>query len=108
MPILTTGGMRSQMTWLPDNIPMLSFKKNKVLSHASQTNLKDLIRLSLKLGMNHFETARMYGTSEMQFAAALNEMIESGEIKVRIYAENCHSIYIVYDCKNAESDQTLR
>jgi len=80
MPIVTTGGMRCQMTWLPDNLPV-SFSKKKTLGHASQAHLKDLIRFSLKLGMNHFETARMYGTSEMQFAAALNEMIESGEIK---------------------------
>lgn len=82
IPIVTTGGMRCQMTWMPDNIPLLSFSKNKILSHASQPALKDMIRLSLKLGMNHFETARMYGSSEMQFAAALSEMIESGEIKV--------------------------
>ena len=52
-----------------------------MLKSKSQEQLKELIRLSLKLGINHFETARMYGTSEMQFADALFEMISNGEIK---------------------------
>lgn len=81
IPIVTTGGMRVQQTWFPDNVPLMSLNAAKVLQSKSQENLKETIRLSLKLGMNHFETARMYGTSELQFAKALYDMIESGEIK---------------------------
>ena len=40
-----------------------------------------LFRLSLSLGINHFETARFYGTSEMQFVDAISSMIADGEIK---------------------------
>ena len=81
MPIVTTGGMRVQQSWFPDNVPLLSLNEEKVLKSASQENLKEMIRLSLKLGMNHFETARMYGTSELQFADALHGMVTAGEIK---------------------------
>ena len=81
MPIVTCGGMRLQWTWLPDSLPLLSPSKKKVLKSESQVNLKDVIRTCLKVGLNHFETARFYGTSEYQFCAALAEMIKDGECK---------------------------
>ena len=80
MPIVTCGGMRVQWTWLPDSIPLLAPSKKKVLKSQSQTNLKDVVRTCLRVGLNHFETARFYGTSEMQFVDALSELMESGEI----------------------------
>lgn len=39
------------------------------------------VRMCLKVGINHFETARAYGTSEYQFAEALTTLIKNGEIK---------------------------
>ena len=81
MPIITCGGMRLQWTWLPDSIPLLAPSKKKVLKSESQVNLKDVIRTCLKVGLNHFETARFYGTSEYQFCTALKEMIDDGECK---------------------------
>lgn len=80
IPIVTCGGMRLQQTWMPDNLPIAP-SKTRVLKSDSQANLKQSIRLCLKVGINHFETARMYGSSEYQFAQALYELIESGEIK---------------------------
>lgn len=81
MPVLTCGGMRIQNSWFPDSIPVLSPNRKAVLESTPQQNLKDCIRYCLALGINHFETARMYGSSEYQMVEALYEMIETGEIK---------------------------
>ena len=80
IPIVTCGGMRLQHTWCPDNIPIAPSKKD-ILSSPTQPNLKRCIRSCLALGINHFETARMYGTSEFQFVQALHELIQEGEIQ---------------------------
>ena len=58
MPIFSCGGMRYQHRWndaAPEEIP----RKN-------QENLESTIHRALELGINHIETARGYGTSEMQ------------------------------------------
>lgn len=60
MPIITCGGMRIQETWIPDTIPLLKPNKRKVVKSPSQMNLKDVIQCCLKIGLNHFETARFY------------------------------------------------
>jgi hypothetical protein len=63
MPVLTCGGMRFQHKWSdesPSQIPP-----------ANQANLEATIRHALELGINHFETARGYGTSEMQLGRIL-------------------------------------
>mmetsp|Transcript_5968 Transcript_5968/g.8764 ORF Transcript_5968/g.8764 Transcript_5968/m.8764 type:complete len:665 (+) Transcript_5968:23-2017(+) len=82
MPIVTCGGMRFQHTWLPDMIPLLSESKSSVLSNSpSQDNVKNIVRTCLQLGVNHFETARLYGTSEYQLIEALYDLMIAGEIK---------------------------
>ena len=40
-----------------------------------------VVRQCLKHGVNHFETARMYGTSEIQLSNALQTLIRESEIK---------------------------
>lgn len=80
MPILTCGGMRLQNTWLPDFVPVLRPNRKQVLNSPPQENMKNCIRACLKIGMNHFETARFYGTSEYQMVEALHELIQDGEI----------------------------
>lgn len=63
MPIFSCGGMRYQHRWsdaAPEEIP----RKN-------QENLEATIHRSLELGINHIETARGYGTSEMQLGWVL-------------------------------------
>ena len=52
-----------------------------MLGSASQSNLKDMVRLCFRHGLTHFETARMYGTSELQLVTVLKELIDAGEIK---------------------------
>jgi hypothetical protein len=79
--IITCGGMRLQYTWLPDSIPVLRPDRQTVLGSFPQQNIKNCIRSCLALGINHFETARMYGTSEYQFVEALHELMQEGEIK---------------------------
>jgi predicted aldo/keto reductase-like oxidoreductase len=80
MPIVTCGTMRFQHTWMPDFVPIVINKK-KVVETPSQVNLLEVVRQCLKMGINHFETARLYGTSEVQLMHALSTLIELGEIK---------------------------
>ena len=79
--ILTCGGMRLQNTWFPDSIPLLRPNRKQILASSPQKNIKDCVRSCLALGINHFETARMYGTSEYQMVEALHELMQEGEIK---------------------------
>jgi predicted aldo/keto reductase-like oxidoreductase len=61
MPVISCGGMRYQHKWQdvpPQDIP-----------RANQENLEACIHRALELGINHIETARGYGTSEMQLGA---------------------------------------
>jgi predicted aldo/keto reductase-like oxidoreductase len=63
MPVISCGGMRYQHKWqdvAPRDIP-----------RANQENLEACIHRALELGINHIETARGYGTSEMQLGALL-------------------------------------
>ncbi|MEB3338119.1 MAG: aldo/keto reductase [Leptolyngbyaceae bacterium] len=63
MPVFSCGGMRYQYKWQdvpPDQIPP-----------DNQGNLEATIRQAVDLGMNHIETARGYGTSEMQLGQIL-------------------------------------
>lgn len=81
MPIVTCGGMRFQHTWMPDVIPVVGASRTKAVKTPSQANILGIVRNCLKMGINHFETARYYGTSEVQLMDALAKLLESGEIK---------------------------
>ena len=58
MPVFSCGGMRYQQSW--DDV------KPEAVEEAGQRNLEATILRSLELGINHIETARGYGSSEMQ------------------------------------------
>lgn len=63
MPVLSCGGMRYQFKWQdvdPSEIPA-----------DNQSNLEATIHRALELGINHIETARHYGSSEMQLGYVL-------------------------------------
>ena len=66
MPVLTCGGMRYQHKW--DDVPPEDIPK------ANQENLERTIHRALELGINHIETARGYGTSEMQLGWVLPQI----------------------------------
>lgn len=63
MPVFSCGGMRYQFKWQdvsPQDIPS-----------ENQDNLEATIRRAVELGINHIETARGYGSSEMQLGRIL-------------------------------------
>ena len=66
MPVISCGGMRYQFKWQdvpPQDIP-----------RANQENVEACIHRALELGINHIETARGYGTSEMQLGNILPKL----------------------------------
>jgi len=65
MPVLTCGGMRYQHKW--QDVEWSEVPK------AGQANLEATVRKAVELGINHIETARGYGSSEMQLAPVLRQ-----------------------------------
>jgi predicted aldo/keto reductase-like oxidoreductase len=63
MPVLTCGGMRFQHKWTDET--------QASIPTDNQANLEATVRRALDLGINHIETARGYGTSEMQLGRFL-------------------------------------
>jgi len=66
MPVLTCGGMRFQHRWEEDP-PQPIPPKN-------QANLEQIVTRAMELGIRHFETARGYGTSEVQLGPILQRL----------------------------------
>jgi predicted aldo/keto reductase-like oxidoreductase len=63
MPVLSCGGMRYQHSW--------NDKDAGGITPEGQANLEECIRKALASGINHIETARGYGTSEVQLGKIL-------------------------------------
>ncbi|MEM6839425.1 MAG: aldo/keto reductase [Cyanobacteria bacterium P01_C01_bin.120] len=63
MPVFSCGGMRYQHSW--QDVPQWEIPRK------NQENLAATIRQSLEVGINHIETARGYGTSEVQLGKVL-------------------------------------
>jgi len=61
MSVFTCGGMRAQQSWT----------RSARVGAASQANVDAVVARALAVGINHFETARGYGTSEAQLGKAL-------------------------------------
>ena len=75
MPIVTLGCMRFQQSWdgaaqMDQVSPSCQSNVAKILKHAVQT-----------LGINHIETARAYGCSELQLGEAFQELFDSSTVK---------------------------
>ena len=66
MPVISCGGMRYQHKW--QDVPPAEIPR------ANQENLEACIHRALELGINHIETARGYGTSEMQLGEVLPKL----------------------------------
>ena len=66
MPVFSCGGMRYQYKW--QDLPASE------IPEANQRNLEETILKALELGINHIETARGYGTSEMQLGKLLTRI----------------------------------
>lgn len=66
MPVISCGGMRYQFKWQD--------VKPREIPPENQANLEACIHRALELGINHIETARGYGTSEMQLGRILPKL----------------------------------
>lgn len=66
MPVFSCGGMRYQYKW--QDVP----EQDVPLSQ--QENLEQTIRRAVELGIHHVETARGYGSSEMQLGRILPKL----------------------------------
>jgi predicted aldo/keto reductase-like oxidoreductase len=66
MPVFSCGGMRYQQSW--DDIQPAD------VDEAGQRNLEATVLRALELGINHIETARGYGSSEMQLGYLLPKL----------------------------------
>ncbi len=63
IPVFSCGGMRYQFKWQDVS--------DSEIPADSQANLEATIRRAVELGINHIETARGYGTSEIQLGRIL-------------------------------------
>lgn len=72
MPVLSCGGMRYQHSWDDKEAPGITAD--------GQANLEACIRKALDSGINHIETARGYGTSEVQLGKILPKLPREGMI----------------------------
>lgn len=66
MPVFSCGGMRYQHSW--KDVPGWSIPNDR------QKNLEATIRRSVEVGINHIETARGYGSSELQLGRILPKL----------------------------------
>ncbi len=66
MPVFSCGGMRYQFKW--QDVPPGEIPRD------NQENLEATIHRALELGINHIETARGYGSSEMQLGNLLPKL----------------------------------
>jgi predicted aldo/keto reductase-like oxidoreductase len=66
MPVFSCGGMRYQYKW--QDIPGWQIPQD------NQNNLDATIRRAVEVGINHIETARGYGTSEVQLGQILPKL----------------------------------
>ncbi|MSR64797.1 MAG: aldo/keto reductase [Verrucomicrobiae bacterium] len=66
MPVISCGGMRYQHKWTDVDW--------KEVPAANQDNLEATIHRAIELGINHIETARGYGSSEMQLGRVLPKL----------------------------------
>ncbi|MDX2226016.1 MAG: aldo/keto reductase [Verrucomicrobiae bacterium] len=66
MPVFSCGGMRYQQSWTDDPWDRIS--------RESQENVEACVHRSLALGINHIETARGYGSSEIQLGRILPKL----------------------------------
>ena len=67
IPVFSCGGMRYQHKW--------SDIEWSEVPDEGQKNLEATIHRSVELGINHIETARGYGSSEMQLGPVLKRAV---------------------------------
>lgn len=79
MPIVTLGCMRFQQSWnrgKADTVLDMTQVQDEC-----QENLVEILRYAYRCGVTHIETAKGYGSSQLQLGFALKQLFDSGEIK---------------------------
>ena len=76
MPIVTLGCMRFQQSWNRSGSSTINSPEQ--LDQDCQDNLVNIIKHAIHCGVNHIETAKGYGCSEMQIGLALKTLFEEG------------------------------
>ena len=66
IPIMTLGGMRFQKSW--------NEKDSHKISNDDQNNIERILNIADRYGFYHIETARYYGTSELQLGNAFSNI----------------------------------
>ncbi|ABM72863.1 Aldo/keto reductase family [Prochlorococcus marinus str. MIT 9515] len=66
MPVLSLGGMRFQKSW--DDL------KFSEISRKEQNKVENILNIANNFGFNHIETAKYYGTSEIQLGMGLKSI----------------------------------
>lgn len=95
MPVFSCGGMRYQYKWQDLQI--------SEIPEDNQRNLEVTIKKSLEIGINHFETARFYGSSEIQLGQILPKLPrEKLIIQTKIPVEKDSKVF------RANFDKSLR
>ena len=72
MPVLSLGGMRFQQSWTDINA--------KEILKSNQLNLEEILLFAAENGLHHIETARHYGSSELQLGCALQKIHDDKRI----------------------------
>jgi len=101
MPVITCGGMRYQQSWQDDGLG--------AITSANQENLDACIRRAIECGINHIETARGYGTSEIQLGCILPSLPrdrlivqtkvapqENGDTFLRVFEKSLRNLRLDY------------
>lgn len=78
MPIVSLGCMRFQQSWNRGGDPITSEEQ---LKKECQDNLVNILRHAIRSGVNHIETAKGYGCSELQIGLALKTLFDEGFCK---------------------------
>jgi hypothetical protein len=75
MPIVSLGCMRFQQQW-GDKVSNIN-----MVNSDCQDNLVAVLKQALAYGITHIETARGYGSSELQLGVALKQLFMTGQAK---------------------------
>ena len=79
MPVVTLGCMRFQQSWnRTAGQHVLDMSK---VQDDCQENLVEILRYAYQTGVTHIETAKGYGSSQLQLGYALKSLFDSGEMK---------------------------
>jgi predicted aldo/keto reductase-like oxidoreductase len=89
MPVLTCGLMRSMFSW--KDMGLQDVPENRQRDQAA------VVAAALERGMNHFETARAYGSSERQLGRILSDYARSSYIlQTKVRLEDDPDLFIAH------------